>query len=186
LTDKGLVGVVGIERFSRGGSYELLRDRDEPGCAHEDQGRPIVAKAGDFLVCGFRRGPREWDLFAVDAPVVIAKAEYAKTIWSVVKALLKRYPIRALDRCRYKEPNWSLQKFAASLEAFDDGTLEVRGMRGLGHHSFMGDGSRLRMTRATAPKEIAVKILRAMGERREDIAKLMAPPLVVARRRTSG
>jgi hypothetical protein len=143
--DKEPVGLVDVTRFSKGGSFIVVRERDDPTCVHDEQGEPVTAKAGDFLVCGWRRGLDKWPHHAVDQPVVIPQAEYKDRIWPTVLRLLKRYKVSAPYRCCYREPSWSLQRYSAHVETYDDGTCRVYGMRGRGGGAYEGDGKCLRL-----------------------------------------
>jgi hypothetical protein len=118
--------------------------------------------------------------------VVLAKLDYPQGILRVVKELLALSDQPAEKEWCYREPSWSLDKFGATIEALPDGSLELRGLRGRGHGSFVGDDTLLRVSAHRMTEDLPRCILEAIGERPEDIPSLLGIARPAARRRTTG
>lgn len=161
-----LTGMVSVSRFAEGGSFLIVRKHDLPSCVHEGQGEPIQANAGDFLLQAFRRkaqGNKWSESHAVDTPVVIPANEFEDSVWPAILPLLLKWREPASFRCAYREPPWSLQVGAANVEAFNDKSIEVTGMRSTGKRELRSTGVCVRIERETPSRNLVAAILRVMA-----------------------
>ena len=75
---------------------------------------------------------------------------------------------------RYDEPSWSLSGYCARLESFPDGSMRLTSMRGpytpMKREPFNGQ-----VPRENIPTDLPRVILESIGERPEDITKLLHP-----------
>jgi hypothetical protein len=157
-----VIGLVGAYRFARGGTFTWTI----AGQPHH-----LNAKRGDLFLRPSRREGYGWSVS--DAPTVIPKADYSLRIVPAVRDLLN-LSTRPLEQGRrYADPRWSFEKYSALIQLHPGGALSLFHMRGRGHGSFVSDGQPLRVERDRIPDELPAALLEAMGERGEDIAKLL-------------
>jgi hypothetical protein len=157
-----VIGLVGAYRFARGGTFTWTI----AGKPHH-----LSATRGDLFLRPSRRDGYGWSVS--DAPTVIPKSAYSQRIVPAVQELLNT-STRPLDQWRrYADPRWSFEKYSASIHLHPGGALSLLHMRGRGHGSFVSDGQPLRVEKDRIPDELPAALLEAMGERAEDIAKLL-------------
>jgi hypothetical protein len=133
----------------------------------------ISASRGDFFLRPLRRTGTRYGLVVNDPPFVVRKGDYGNSIARIFERVLALSDLPAQEELRYREPSWSFARFAALVEAFPDGSLQLRGLRGRGHGSFVGDGTVLLVLPNRLAKDLPRRLLEALGERPEDIPKLL-------------
>jgi hypothetical protein len=158
---------VQVHRFAKSGVYEVPQGADPPAM--------VTAKRGDFFLRALRKESNGYSVVVNDPPAVVAKRDYGRTIVSVFRNVLAQSDLPPRQDLRYREPPWSMDKFGAWVEVLPDGYLKLQGMRGRGHGSFVGDDTRLLVAPNRFEKDLARRLLQALGERPEDIAKLLGP-----------
>ena len=151
-----------ITRFSRAGRHTLV--------LQDGTTAVLTAARGDFLVQPMRQ--RGVGFMAADVPLVVAKNQYGAEI---LRALEGVFPLSALplEQGRtYREPRWSLQIHSASVHLLADGSVDVRSAHGgRGYDTSVPYRSHVCPERYRS--DVPRRILEALGERPEDIPKLL-------------